>query len=314
MSEYQYYEFQAIDRPLTDKEMSELRGHSTRARITATSFINHYDWGSFKGDPDKWMEKYFDAFLYFANWGTREIKLRLPSMLLDPATAQMYCYGESASVREKNGKVVLSLISQDEDNDWAEDEPSLSTLLGVRAELADGDLRSLYLGWLLQVQNGDLPDNNTEPPVPLGLAELSASLAGLADFLCIDCDLLHVAAQASVPLRPADVNQEKVRPWVAQLGGEEKDDLLTRLVIEGNQASIRELRQRYIKEHTAGNVEMQVPRRTVGELLKLAEAQTQERQRIEAEKRARTLGAERCHRKRAISFRGSGGRRVIPSR
>ena len=40
MSEYQYYEFQAIDRPLTEKEMRELRSYSTRARITPTSFVN----------------------------------------------------------------------------------------------------------------------------------------------------------------------------------------------------------------------------------------------------------------------------------
>ena len=33
MSEYQYYEFQAIDRPLTVEEMQILRGYSTRARI-----------------------------------------------------------------------------------------------------------------------------------------------------------------------------------------------------------------------------------------------------------------------------------------
>jgi hypothetical protein len=42
MSEYQYYEFQAIDRPLTEKEMGELRSYSTRARITPTSFVNDY--------------------------------------------------------------------------------------------------------------------------------------------------------------------------------------------------------------------------------------------------------------------------------
>ncbi len=40
MSEYQYFEFQAIDRPLNKKEMAELRSYSTRARITPTSFIN----------------------------------------------------------------------------------------------------------------------------------------------------------------------------------------------------------------------------------------------------------------------------------
>jgi hypothetical protein len=44
MSEYQYYEFQAIDRPLTAEEMSELRSYSTRARITPTSFVNDYAW------------------------------------------------------------------------------------------------------------------------------------------------------------------------------------------------------------------------------------------------------------------------------
>jgi len=53
MSEYQYYEFQAIDRPLTQEEMEELRAYSTRARITRTSFVNDYSWGRFKGGSGK---------------------------------------------------------------------------------------------------------------------------------------------------------------------------------------------------------------------------------------------------------------------
>jgi hypothetical protein len=48
MSEYQYYEFQAIDRRLTEAQMRELRSVSTRACITPTSFVNHYEWGNFK--------------------------------------------------------------------------------------------------------------------------------------------------------------------------------------------------------------------------------------------------------------------------
>jgi hypothetical protein len=67
MSEYQYYEFQAIDRPLTEKEMRELRSYSSRAHITPASFVNDYSRGDFKGNEDTWMEKYFDAFLYLAN-------------------------------------------------------------------------------------------------------------------------------------------------------------------------------------------------------------------------------------------------------
>ena len=51
MSEYQYYEFQAIDEPLDQKAMAELRAMSSRARITPTSFVNTYNWGNFRGDP-----------------------------------------------------------------------------------------------------------------------------------------------------------------------------------------------------------------------------------------------------------------------
>jgi hypothetical protein len=57
MSEYQYYEFQAIDKPLTEKDMQALRNLSTRARITPTSFVNEYNWGDLKGNPLKLVER-----------------------------------------------------------------------------------------------------------------------------------------------------------------------------------------------------------------------------------------------------------------
>ena len=58
MSEYQYYEFQAIDKPLDEKGIQALENLSSRARITPTSFVNEYNWGDFKGNPLKLMEKY----------------------------------------------------------------------------------------------------------------------------------------------------------------------------------------------------------------------------------------------------------------
>jgi hypothetical protein len=51
VSEYRYYEFLAIDRPLTEQEMRELRTVSSRAVMTATRFTIHYEWGNFKGNP-----------------------------------------------------------------------------------------------------------------------------------------------------------------------------------------------------------------------------------------------------------------------
>jgi len=71
MSEYQYYEFQALDKPLSKRQLSELRAISTRARITPVSFVNDCQWGDLKADPKTLMARYFDAYLYLSNWGTR---------------------------------------------------------------------------------------------------------------------------------------------------------------------------------------------------------------------------------------------------
>jgi hypothetical protein len=289
MSEYQYYEFQAIDRPLTEKEMGELRAYSTRARITPTSFVNDYSWGNFKGDEDAWMEKYFDAFLYLANWGTHVLKLRLPSRLLDIETAHLYCSGEQAFVRDKSGKVILTFLSDEEGGgEWVEGEGRLSSLISVRAELARGDIRCLYLGWLLCAQSGELGDEEVEPPVPTGLGQLSASLESLVEFLRIDTDLLFVAARVSQPLVDAREKQEEIHRWVGKLPSEEKDDILTRLISGEDLAPATELQRRFIREYDQGNqgATGQPRRRTVGELLRSAEEHAQERRRLAAKRAA----------------------------
>ena len=78
MSEYQYYEFAALDSALDRRQQSELRAISTRALITPTGFVNTYEWGDLKADPRRLVERYFDAFLYLSNWGTHRLMLRLP--------------------------------------------------------------------------------------------------------------------------------------------------------------------------------------------------------------------------------------------
>jgi hypothetical protein len=71
----------------------------------------------------------------------------LPARLLDPAIARTYCGGESASVREKAGKVVLSFLSEDEEGgDWVEVEALVSSKQPRSYDQAVGilvDLRDL---------------------------------------------------------------------------------------------------------------------------------------------------------------------------
>jgi hypothetical protein len=72
---------------------------STRARITATSFVNEYHWGDFHGDPSRLMERYYDAHLYLTNWGTRHVMLRLPRGVLDLDVAEQYRVGDQVTAR-----------------------------------------------------------------------------------------------------------------------------------------------------------------------------------------------------------------------
>jgi hypothetical protein len=149
MSEYQYYEFLAIDNPLTEQQQRELRELSTRAQITATSFVNEYHWDDFRGNPQTLMARYFDAFLYLANWGTRHVMIKLPESLLDLAVAKQYCPGDATCAWAADSKVILSLYSDDEPDDyWDDPGTGLASIAPARAELASGDTRLLYLAWL----------------------------------------------------------------------------------------------------------------------------------------------------------------------
>jgi hypothetical protein len=288
MAEYQYYEFLAIDRPLDARQLAELRALSTRARISPSRFVNTYQWGDFRGDPRALMTQYFDAFLYTANWGTRRLMLRLPSRLLDPSTARRYCHTDSASAWAAGKIVILDLSREDQDGSWEDEEygeESLGSIIPARAELATGDLRLLYLAWLLSVESGELADDDAEPPIPPGMAALNAPLRSLADFLRLDEDLIAVAAEASEEQKDSSPSPQELKRWVAVLPARERDALLVRLVL-GDDVHLRtELLRRSHGESTDGPQHRKP--RTVAELRDAAAARRVERERLAAIERAR---------------------------
>jgi len=285
MSEYQYYEFQAIDRPLTEREIATLRGFSSRATITPTRFVNNYSYGSFKGNASEWMAQYFDAFVYLANWGTHAFMLRLPARVLSLETAQRYCVGDAACARAKGEHVVLEFRSEDEaGGEWiGEENGTLASLLPLRAELAGGDLRALYLAWILSAQLGELDGGDLEPPCPPGLGKLTAALEALVEFMRIDRDLIEVAAAASPELVATD--DTALKGWVEDLPEAEKTTLLVRLVGGAEAHLPAELLRRF--RESRASAAPPVKARTVGELLRAAQGRAEERRRHKAEQAAR---------------------------
>ncbi|MBK1667080.1 hypothetical protein CKO28_03345 [Rhodovibrio sodomensis] len=303
MSEYQYYEFLAIDRPLDEADLTELRALSSRARVTRTSFTNHYEWGDFKGDPVALMQRWFDLHLYLANWGTRRLMMRLPTRLLDPARLEPFLReADWVDIETFGAHVLLDFLQDDEapQADWDDGTGWLAALAPLRGDLLSGDLRVVYLVWLSAVAQGLLPDETLEP-LP-GIGPLSGALDAFAEFFGIDADLVAVAAEReAVDRLPSG---DAARAQVAALPEAEKTDLLVRLV-EGDPHVESTLRARLRDDDAAA------ARRTVGELRRRAQARADERARAAAERRAaeqrrQAEAAERARRARLDAVRQRG--------
>jgi hypothetical protein len=286
VSEYQYYDFKAIDHALTKTEMVALRAISTRAVISTTSFTNHYEWGDLKADPLKLLEKYFDAYVYVANWGTREFHLRLPQELVDFKQLKSMLPGEAASARSAGKFVIVSFESEVEsDDDWDDGTGWMGSLVSLRSDLLRGDLRCLYLGWLHSVECHEFSEDALELSVPAGLRELSAPLDSLIEFLGIDGDLVEVAASASAPLKEGP-SQKELATWVRGLPANEKENLLIDFLSESGERSRLELLQRFQRENAVAASHSVIERRTVKDLLTAA--------RVRADERANQLRAKRA--------------------
>jgi hypothetical protein len=267
--------------------MGELRRYSTRATISSTRFVNHYEWGGLKGDPSAWMQKYFDAFLYVANWGTHELMFRFPRRVLDLATVRRYCCCRSASAKSKGDFVILDFLSDDEEGDGWDDDGSgwLSALIPLRAEIAAGDRRALYIAWLGCVQEQALENRKLGPPVPPGLGRLTAAQKAFADFLRIDADLIAVASTHSSKA-PDGLSRKAVERCVASLPDSQKAQWLTRMAL-GDDSDVRAEIHRVFQQGSRGRHAGGDKHLRVGDLLAAAETRKEQQWRDSLERSAR---------------------------
>jgi hypothetical protein len=278
MSEYQYYEFLAIDRPLDQAAQDALRSISSRARITATSFINHYEWGDLKGDPRKFMERWFDLHLYLTNWGTRRLMLRVPARFVNPGDIDRFL-GEIdwVDVRTSGDNLIVDMQRDEEgaDDDWDDGSGRLAALAPLRTDVLSGDLRLFYLLWLTAVQDELIPEDEIEPLS--GIAPLTGPLEAFADFFGIDPHLVEAAAELGADHMA--VSKDELRKALAAIPEPEKVELLLR-VIDGDPYAGAELRTRLRRKNPAS-----ATHRTAGTLRMRAQGIREERERADAERR-----------------------------
>ena len=299
MSEYQYYEFQALDRPLGEADRVALRALSSRARITATSFTNHYEWGDFKGDPRRLVERWFDLHLYLTDWGTRRLMMRLPKRLMERERLDAFLLDvDWVKVWEAGEHLIVDMCRDEIEegySDWDDGSGWLGDLAPLRAEVLSGDLRLFYLLWLTALEDGVLKADETEPLA--GLGPLTSALEAAAAFFGIDRDLVDAAAERSEGPDPAAL-EGGMRATIAGLSDAEKTGLL--MCVAHGDPHVGAALRRTARIRAAGS---RARPRTLEALTARAEALGRARERAEAERRAeeqrrQAALAERTRRKR----------------
>lgn len=271
MSEYQYYEFLAIDRPLTSREMDDLRGITTRATITSVSLTNEYHWGDFKGNPHELMKKHFDAHVYVANWMTAYFMVKLPLKALSKKTAGAVTIPRILDFQAtKSDWIITWSLDESEDYDrfgMDDGREWMAQLAPIREELLRGDLRSLYIGWLAAVTMEIVDDDETEPFSADGMGKLTAAQQVLAEFLEVDSDILMEAGAGNTDDPSLIVSPKEMEKWIDSLPKNSIRAILKKLLTGKGHEAERTLRNRFAawqRDLTAGKNDM--PLRTAGEI------------------------------------------------
>jgi hypothetical protein len=277
MSEYQSVAFRAIDGPVSEKNLEFMRRQSSRAEITPWAFDNEYHYGDFHGDAAEMLRRGYDIHLHYANFGTRDLLIRLPHGLPDASAAAPY-FGEDALqfLKDKQGAGgILSITPYYEAGDkeelWNIDE-LLGRLISLRAEILDGDLRPLYLAHLAVACDSNHDREETkEAPVPAGLDKLSDAQRALAELYGLGESLIAAAARGA-PAPPAKRDaQNQYADWLWRQPEATKNAWLTDLLADSHSTVRREILAEFQKSRGTTSWPTVSLNRTITELETAAE-------------------------------------------
>ncbi len=245
MSEFLFYDFRAIDQPLSPKEQKEVSAWSSRAKVSARKAVFTYAYGDFTVKPLVAIEKYFDSLLYWASWGNKKLIFRFPLTAINLEVLESFSftltsydlgfdYGIKIHVRPHHVLLEFYTTNEDEEDYVDEAGKEMDQFTQIREAILTEDYRCLFLFWLhlaqtLEEHNPKLIPNFTLPTIPSGLKNLSAELETFVDFFGIDRFLIRAAGHFS----PEPIAIENAfAQALTQLPESEKDEWLLRLAAQ----------------------------------------------------------------------------------
>src|SRR5665213_3846213 len=162
MSEYQRYEFMTADQPLTRAQLDAVHALSSHIEASSTHAVIEYHWGDFKHNPIKVLLEFFDGFLYWANWGAPELALRFPHGILPRDLIDGWDFADFVAFTQNHDYDILDIHFGEMEAPDEGGAYELGSLIAIRDELMEGDLRALYVFWLAsqRMVGGDEDEEN----------------------------------------------------------------------------------------------------------------------------------------------------------
>jgi hypothetical protein len=256
MSEYQRYEFMTIDRPLTRVQLDAVNALSSHIEASSTHALIEYHWGNFKHNPIGVLHEFFDGFLYWANWGAPRLAFRFPHGILPADLIDGYDLEDFVTFTQHRDYDILDIHfgEMEGPDEWIDYE--LGSLIAIRDELMEGDLRALYIAWLasqLMIVGYDYDEEKDEeeedweisvPPVPPAFGTLTAAQQALAELLQVPQELLVATARHSKAA--VSSTGDDVAAWVTLLPPDRQHEYLVRLA--HNEPGLSRLLVRELRE------------------------------------------------------------------
>lgn len=125
------------------------------------------------------LHQYFDGFLYWANWGSPRLALRFPHGILPVNLIDGYDFDDFVTFTKHPDYDILDMHFGEMEAPSRWTEYDLGSLISIRDELMEGDLRALYIAWLATMRMLGSYDEEEEdedviaPPVPPAFATLT---------------------------------------------------------------------------------------------------------------------------------------------
>ena len=155
MSEYQYYEFCSIGKPLTREARTKMASLSSRAQVSTHSASYVYHYGDFNGDPKQLLLKYFDILFYISNFGDVRLLFKYSVDEVNIDQIKKYCIKDLISTNKRKENILLDVHVGVEDGfGWINGEGMLVDFLPLYDEIRTGNYQFLKLvssineGWI----------------------------------------------------------------------------------------------------------------------------------------------------------------------